>query len=310
MTHRTLQFRNGFTLIELLVVISIIALLIAILLPALGAARDQARLITCLSNLRQMNLAQHQYATNFNEHFAAEMQGNNPGYSFDATFGSNEPAMVLNDWIADFSPGWGSGNFYHPMWHLLWPFLGAPDVWFDPAIALERRENFREATRDMYMSEMGLSEEAATQRAIHTSGGGYRPVKEGGGGPWGTGITEMSFVREYSQTLKMTSQKLDRPSETAIMMEGGHPDSTISRNLVDDDANDTGSINDYIPGAHLAHSGYPEGHHRWVDAVHGRHPSNQSSWAYADGRVAPLDGNLLRRQLQVDELDPVLVGAH
>ena len=62
--HARFSRHPGFTLIELLVVIAIIALLVGILLPALGKAREASRLALCLSNTRQISLSMNIYAGN------------------------------------------------------------------------------------------------------------------------------------------------------------------------------------------------------------------------------------------------------
>ncbi|HLL90767.1 MAG TPA: DUF1559 domain-containing protein [Tepidisphaeraceae bacterium] len=58
--------RGAFTLVELLVVLGLIAVLIGLLMPALTAAREAAKSVQCLSNLRQMALQVHSYAVTYN----------------------------------------------------------------------------------------------------------------------------------------------------------------------------------------------------------------------------------------------------
>jgi len=69
MIHRSARPAAGFTLIELLVVISIIALLIGILLPALGQAREAANAVKCLTQVRSLATAGFTYATDHDEFY-------------------------------------------------------------------------------------------------------------------------------------------------------------------------------------------------------------------------------------------------
>lgn len=127
--------RRGFTLVELLVVVGIIAVLIGMLMPALGRSRRQARAVVCLSNLRELSIVFHAYVT--------ANKGKGPAFSshgpLDFLIPRNdrgtEPAVAFCPEASDFGPlksfgqydfGDGGARVAWSGWYAREPAVDAP----------------------------------------------------------------------------------------------------------------------------------------------------------------------------------------
>jgi prepilin-type N-terminal cleavage/methylation domain-containing protein len=116
--------RAGFTLVELLVVIGIIAVLVAILLPALTKARAAANRTVCMSNLRQLGTAIQMYGNEF--------------HGIWPRFLDRDPTSgAIQDSAATTSFAWGKDSFLYPLGRygvgLLYPYLRHRDVFYCPS---------------------------------------------------------------------------------------------------------------------------------------------------------------------------------
>ena len=106
MNIRTIRRRaNAFTLIELLVVIAIIAILAALLLPALAGAKQRARITQCISNLRQVGLGMRMYADDAN--------GLLPESGETIGWGQIDPNTHVASWMEQMISYLQNTNTYH-----------------------------------------------------------------------------------------------------------------------------------------------------------------------------------------------------
>lgn len=141
-TAHPFAHRRAFTLIELLVVVAIIALLISILMPSLQGAREQAKVVKCVSNLREIGRAMHMYFSETNNWFPFEKRNISPTTPLHAFYYGGHPGRNVGggEW-------WGYTNLTYrdtfkgrPFNRFLYDDL--PD--FDVPLTHPQYENWRQ----------------------------------------------------------------------------------------------------------------------------------------------------------------------
>jgi len=197
---RILCRRKGFTLIELLVVIAIIAILAAMLFPVFARARESARKVQCLSNVKNISTAIQMYLTDYDmtpplEHRADVFAyfDTAPGGGPGAGTGGEECEMAF------------TGNFEHANPYLRWPvilesYVGSRDVWRCPSVRTEAGARFILPGPD-WLGYLKANQDAWGYRG----GDQFGPCLASFPPGWGGEVTDSIVQQRYAQATAMAA---------------------------------------------------------------------------------------------------------